>query len=107
MTMEAYIQAILSENPNFVNDMNKRVTEEYAEQISETKAVYETRIESARQSWLKNQGDTAYEAHKESIAQHIADSIPRYAYIKHIALGGDVFDVEIDLLHGTWTISPV
>lgn len=107
MTMEAYIKEILAANPNFVNDMNKRVAEEYAEQILETKAVYETRIESARQSWLKNQGDAAYEAHKDSIAQHIAGSIPRYAYIKHIGLGGDVFDVAIDLLHGTWTLSPV
>lgn len=107
MTIEEYISSILEANPVFVQQMNERVDNEYAAQIAETKATFATRLEAARETWIAKSGEEAYEANKGDIVDRIASSIPRYAYIKKVNLDNDVFEVEVDLLEGTWTISPV
>ena len=107
MTIEAYINSVLEKNPEFVQNMNDRVRDEYASQIAETKALFTSRLESAREKWCANRGEDAYEANKDYIADSIANDIPRYIYVKHISLSDDIFEVEVDLLEGAWSITPV
>lgn len=107
MTMEAYIEKILAENPDFAAEMDERVKAEYADQISTTKNEYEQRLEAARKSWIENRGEKAFAENIETIKEGIKRKIARYCYIKNIVLSGDLFEVEIDLLKGNWSIVPV
>lgn len=107
MTMEAYVEKVLTENPDFVEQMNKRVTEDYAEAIKEAQNEFAQRMEKAKEAWTKNRGAEAFAENLAEIEMSIKSKIPRYAYIKRIELSGDTFEVEVDMLTGKWTIAPV
>lgn len=107
MTMEAYVEKILSENPEFVAAMNERVATEYGEQIANVRKEYAERLEAAKAAWEANRGKGEFEQHYDEIAAAIASKIGRYCYLKRITLSGDTFEAEIDLLEGSWSIAPV
>ena len=107
MTMEAYIEKILAENPEFVAKMNDRVANEYAEQIARTRGEYAERLEAAKNAWTANRGEGAFEENVDEISAAIKRKIGRYCFIKRIELSGDSFEAEIDLLEGSWSIAPV
>ena len=104
MTYESYIEHVMANNPEFVAQMNERVAREYSAQIAATKAEFDSRLEKARAAWIKNRGEDVYNQNADTIRSHIEFTIPRRCYIKNIELDGDKFDVEIDLLKGTWDL---
>lgn len=104
MTYESYIEQVMSNNPEFVVQMNERVAREYSSLIAATKAEFDSRMEEVRAAWIKNRGEDVYNQNADTIRRHIEFTIPRLCYIKNIELDGDKFDVEIDLLKGTWDL---
>lgn len=104
MTYESYIEQVMSNNPEFVAQMNERVAREYSGQIAATKAEFNSRMEEARAAWIKNRGEDVYTQNADTIRSHIEFTIPKLCYIKNIELDGDKFDVEINLLKGTWEL---
>lgn len=107
MTMEAYVEKVLAENPDFVEQMNKRVAEEYAGEIKEAQNEFAQRMEKAKEAWTKNRGEEAFTENYAEIEASVKAKVPRYCYIKRIDLSGDTFEAEVDLLTGKWTIAPV
>lgn len=107
MTIEKYIQSILAENPAFVAAMNARIKREFSERIQATQAEFSRRMDEAKKAWIANRGEQAYNENEKSIREHIALTIPRHIVLKRITLNGDVFEADVDLLTGCWTIAPV
>lgn len=107
MTIEQYIESVIENNPEFASEMNRLLATEYAEQIAAARKSVEDRMNNAREKWLENRGEEAYNQNKGDILDHIRSTTPRYAYIKSIELDGDAFEVEIDLLDGVWRLAPV
>lgn len=107
MTMEAYVEKILAENPDFVEQMNKRVAEDYADAIKEAQNEFAQRMEKAKEAWTKNRGAEAFTENFAEIEESVKAKIPRYCYFKRIELSGDRFEAEIDLITGEWSIAPV
>ena len=107
MTMEAYVKSVLDRHPEFVSEINGIVSNEYAAQIEATRAEFSNRVEKARKNWIRNRGEEAYLLNEESIRAYIENTTPRRVYIKSVVLDGDDFEIEIDLLAGTWNMAPV
>lgn len=107
MTMEAYVEKVLAENPDFVEQMNKRVDEDYADAIKEAQNEFAQRMEKAKEAWTKNRGEEAFAENFAEIEASVKSKIHRWSYIKRIELSGDTFEAEVDLLTGKWTIAPV
>lgn len=107
MTIEQYIKSVLRENPAFVAAMNARIKREFSQRIQATQAEFSRRMDEAKKAWIANKGEQTYKENEKAIREYIAVSIPRHAAIKKITLNGDVFEVDIDLLTGLWTIAPV
>lgn len=107
MTIENYVESVIKNNPDFSAEMDELLATEYADQISATRKSVEDRLSAARKKWIESSGEEAYNQNVDYILDHIRSTTPRYAYIKSIELDGDSFEVEIDLLDGTWTLAPV
>lgn len=107
MTIEQYIQSVLRENPAFVAAMNARIKREFSERIQATQAEFAKRMDEARKAWIANMGEQAYKENEQEIREYIAFTIPRHVILKRITLDGDVFEADVDLLTGLWTIAPV
>lgn len=107
MTIEQYIKSVLRENPAFVAAMNARIKREFSERIQATQAEFSRRMDEAKNAWIANRGERAYKENEQKIREYIAHTIPRHVILKKITLNGDVFEADVDLLTGLWTIAPV
>ena len=107
MTIDTYVESVLNKHPEFVLSTNEKIADEYAEQIKKTQEEFAMRIETAKANWIRNRGIEAYSEKADWIREEILKKMPRWAYIKNIKLGGDEFEVEIDLLSGKWSLIPV
>lgn len=107
MNMEQYVNFVIRSNPAFIAAMNTRIKREFSERIQATQAEFSRRMDEARKAWIANRGEQAYKENEKAIREYIAISIPRHATIKKITLDGCVFEADVDLLTGRWTIVPV
>ena len=107
MDITTYTCSVLQDNPQFVAEMNARVTAEYADKIRSTRQEFYQKLECIKESWIRNRGEDAYWQNFDYIFGYVASNIPRYECIKNVHLEDDTFEVMIDLLSGKWGLFPV